>query len=127
MCDCNLDFSKYMRRRDQVDKHLFDPEPERTLHRIHREQRTIQIRNLAVMENTEEHNLGIEQNEPQRGRNENNGRNQAPRPFIQPNDPFMLLEEFALPPIVVQREEENKQIWKWKILFFFFLLFLLLL
>ena len=54
------------------------------------------------MENNEEHNLGIEQNELQRGRNGNNGRNQAPRPFIQPDDPYMLLEEFALPPIVVQ-------------------------
>ena len=75
MCDCSLDFSKYMRRRDQVDQHLFDPEPERTLHRIRREQRTEQIRNLVVMENTEEQNLGIEQNEPQRGRNGNNGRN----------------------------------------------------
>ena len=36
------------------------------------------------------------------GHNRNNGRNQAPRPFIQPDDPFMLLEEFALPAIVVQ-------------------------
>ena len=54
------------------------------------------------MENNEEQDLSIEQNEPQRGRNGNNGRNQAPRPFIQPYDPFMLLEEFALPPTVVQ-------------------------
>ena len=59
-CDCSLGFSKYMQRRDQVDQHLFDPEPERALHRIRREQRTEQIRNLAVMENTEEKNLGIE-------------------------------------------------------------------
>ena len=102
MCECSLDFSKYMRRRDQVDQYLFDPEPERTLHRIRREHRTEQIRNLAIMENTEEQNLDIEQNEPQRGRNGNNGRNQAPRPYIQPDDPFMLLEEFALPPTVVQ-------------------------
>ena len=36
------------------------------------------------------------------GHNGNNGRNYAPRPFIQPNDLFMLLEEFVLPPIVVQ-------------------------
>ena len=43
-----------------------------------------------------------DQNEPQRGRNGNNGRNQAPRPFIQSDDPFMLLEEFALPPTIVQ-------------------------
>ena len=54
------------------------------------------------MENTEEQDLGIEQTEPQRGRNGNHGRNQAPRPFIQPNDPFMLLDEFVLPPTVVQ-------------------------
>ena len=64
MYGCSLGFSKYMRRRDQVDQHLFDPEPERTLHRIRREQRTEQIRNLEIMENTEEQNLGIEQNEP---------------------------------------------------------------
>ena len=91
-----------MLRRVQVDQHLFDPEPERTLHRLLREQRTDQIRNLAIMENTEEQNLGIEQNEPQRGRNGNNGRTHAPRPFIQPDDPFMLLDEFVLPPTVVQ-------------------------
>ena len=91
-----------MQRRDQVDQHLFDPEPERTLHRIRREQRTEHIRIQENMENNEEQDLSIEQNEPQRGRNGNNGRNQAPRPFIQPDDPFMLLEEFALPPIVVQ-------------------------
>ena len=91
-----------MRRRDQVDQHLFDPEPERTLHRTCREQRTEQTRNLANMENNEEQDLSIEQNEPQRGRNGNNGRNQAPRPFIQPDDPLMLLEEFALLPTVVQ-------------------------
>ena len=88
----------YMRHRDQVDQHLFDPEPKRTLHRTRREHN----RNLADMENNEEQNLDIERNKPQRGRNGNNGRNQAPRPFIQPDDPFMLLEEFALPPTVVQ-------------------------
>ena len=36
------------------------------------------------------------------GQNGNNGRNYAPKPFIQPDDPFMLLEEFALQPTVVQ-------------------------
>ena len=53
-----------MRRRDQVDQHLFDPEPERTLHRIRREQRTEQTRNLEIMENNEEQDLSIEQNDP---------------------------------------------------------------
>ena len=82
VCDCSLGFSEYMRRRDQVDLHLFDPEPERTLHKILREQRTEQTRNLAIMETNEEQDLSIEQNEPQRGQNGNNGRNQPPRPFI---------------------------------------------
>ena len=82
MCDCSQGYSERMRRRDQVDRHPFDPEPEKTLHRIHREQRTEQTRNLAIMENNEEQDLSIEQNEPQKGRNGNNRRNQAPRPFI---------------------------------------------
>ena len=102
VCDCSLGFIEYMQRRDQVDQHLFDPEPKRTLHRIRREQRIEQIRTQANMENNEEQDLSIEQNEPQRARNGNNRRNQDPRPFIQPDDPFMLLEEFALPPTVVQ-------------------------
>ena len=54
------------------------------------------------MQNNVEQDNGQEQNEPEGGYNVNNGRNQAPRPFIQPDDPFMLLEEFALTPIVVQ-------------------------
>ena len=91
-----------MRRRDQVDLQPFDPESERTLDRLHREQRALQNRNLAIMENNEEQDLSLEKNVPQRGRHGNNGRNQAPRPFIHPDDPFMLLEEFALPPTVVQ-------------------------
>ena len=74
---------------------------ERTLHRLCREQREAQHRNLAIMQNNVEQDHGHEQNEPQGDRNGNIGRNQAPRPFIQPDDPFMLLEEFALPATVV--------------------------
>ena len=96
VCYCSAGFKKYMRHRDQINQHLFDPEPERLLHRLRREQRTEQIRNPIVMENTEEQDLGIEQTEPQRGRNGNHGRNQAPRPFI-------LLDEFVLPPTVIRR------------------------
>ena len=54
------------------------------------------------MQNNEGHDQDQEQNEPQGGCNGNNGRNYAPRSFIQPDDPFMFLEEFALPPTVVQ-------------------------
>ena len=74
----------------------------RTLHRLRRQLRTTQYRNLATMQNNEEQDLSLDQNEPQRGRNGNNDRNQAHMPFIQLDDPFMLLEEFSLPPIVVQ-------------------------
>ena len=54
------------------------------------------------MQNNEGKDQDQEQNELQGGHNGNNGRNYAPRLFIQPDDPFMLLEEFALPPTVVQ-------------------------
>ena len=48
----------------QAELHPFDPEPERTLHRLRRELRTSQYRNLAIMQNNEEHDLSHEQNEP---------------------------------------------------------------
>ena len=91
-----------MRSRGQVELRPFDPEPERNLHRLRREQREAQYRNLAIMQDIVEQDHGHEQNEPQRGHNGNNGRNQAPRPFIQPDDPFIVLEEFSLPTTIVQ-------------------------
>ena len=102
MCDCSQGYSECMRTRGQVELHPFDLEPKRTLHQLRRELRTTQYRNLAIMQNNEEHDHGHEQNEPQREHNGNNGRNHAPRSFIQPDVPFMLLEEFALPRTVVQ-------------------------
>ena len=54
------------------------------------------------MENNKEQNLGHEQNKLQRDRNRNKGMNQAPRLFIQPDYPFMMLYEFSLPPTIVQ-------------------------
>ena len=102
VCDCSQGYKECMRRRGQVDLHSFDPEPERTLHRLRRELRTTLFRNLAIMQNNEEHDLGHEQNEPQRDRNGKNGRNNAPMSFIQPDDPFMFVVEFALPPTVIQ-------------------------
>ena len=102
MCDCSKGYSDCMRTRGQVDLRPFDPEQERTLHRLRRELRIAHNRNLAIMQNNKEKDLDHEQNEPQRDRNGNNGRNLAPIPFIQPDDSFMLLEEFSLPPTVVQ-------------------------
>ena len=91
-----------MRRRGQVELLPFYPEPKRTLNRLCREQKEAHQRNLAIMQNQKGQDQGQEQNEPQGGKNVNNGRNYVPIPFIQPDDPFMLLEEFALPPTVVQ-------------------------
>ena len=102
MYDCSKGYTECMRTRGQAELHPFDLEPERTLHRLRLELRTAHNRNLATMQNNEEQDLSLEQNEAQRGRNGNIDRNQAPRPFIQPDNPFMLLEEFALPPTVVQ-------------------------
>ena len=79
--------NQYMRRRGQGELLMFDPELERTISRLHREHREAQKRN-----------------EPQGEQNGNNGRNYAPRPFIQPDDPYMLLEEFFLPPTVVHSD-----------------------
>ena len=87
-----------MRRRGQVELLPFDPEPERTLHQLRREQREKHQRNIVIMQNNKGQDYDQEQKELQGGHNGNNGRNYAPILFIQPDDPFMLLEEFALPP-----------------------------
>ena len=102
MCDYSEGYCECMHRRGQVELPLFDPEPKRTLHCLRRELREAHQRNLATMQNNEGRNQDEEQNEPQGGHNGNNGRNHAPRPFIQSDDLFMLLEEFALPPTIVQ-------------------------
>ena len=77
----------------------FDPELERTLHRLHREAHTSQFK---IMQNQEDEGQFQERNEPQVDQNGQNHRDQATRLFVQPDDPHMLLEEFALPPTVVQ-------------------------
>ena len=54
VCDCSQGYSECMRTRGQAKLHPFDPEQERTLHRLRRELRTAQNRNLAIMQNNEE-------------------------------------------------------------------------
>ena len=54
------------------------------------------------MQNQEAQDQCHERNESQGEQNGNNGMNNATIPFIQPDDPNILLEEFALPPTVVQ-------------------------
>ena len=80
-----------MRRRGQVELLSFDPEPERTLNRLCKEQREAHERDLVGMQNQEGQDQGQEQNEPQGGQNGKNGRNYAPSSFIKLGDPFMML------------------------------------
>ena len=54
------------------------------------------------MKNQEDEGKFHDSNEPQVEQNGQNHRNQDTRSFAQPGDPHMLLEEFALPPTVVQ-------------------------
>ena len=54
------------------------------------------------MLNQEDERHSQERNEPQVDQNGQNYRDQATRSFVQPDNLHMLLEEFALPPIVVQ-------------------------
>ena len=68
-----------MRRHGQGELLSFDPEPERTVNRLRREQRETHKRNLVVMQNQEEQDQGEERNERQGGQNGNNGRNYAPK------------------------------------------------
>ena len=67
VCDCSEGYCLCVRRRGQVELLPFDPEPERTLHRLRREQREAHQRDLAVMQNNEGQDQGQEQNEPQGG------------------------------------------------------------
>ena len=54
------------------------------------------------MQNQEDEGQFQERNKPQVDQNRHNHRDQATRSFVQPDNPLMLLEEFALPPIVFQ-------------------------
>ena len=102
MCDYSEGYCECMCIQGQVELLPFDPEAERTLHRLHRELREYQQRNLATMQNNEGCNQDQEQNDPQGGHNGNSGRIHTPMTFIQPDDLFILVEEFASPHTVVQ-------------------------
>ena len=97
-CDFRKAFSVHAKTRSQ-ELLPFDPEPEWTLHRLRREAHTTQF---EIMQNQENEGQFQERNEPQVDQNGQNYRDQATRSFVQPDNPHMLLEEFALPPTVVQ-------------------------
>ena len=76
----------------------FDPEPERTLHQLHREAHVTQ---LEIMQHQVDARQIHDRDEPQVEQNGQNYRNPATTPFVYPDNPHMLLEEFALPLTVV--------------------------
>ena len=87
-----------MQRQDCREFFPFDPKPEWTLHRLRREAHATQFK---IMQNQEDEGQFQERNEPQVDQNGQNYRDQATRPYVQPDNLHMLLKEFALPPPVV--------------------------
>ena len=91
-----------MRRQGRGELVPFDSKIERTINRLRTEIRLLAANNcyLANMAENLQHNPNLrEENELPGG---NRGKNNAHRPMVQPDDPDMLLEEFALPPTVIQ-------------------------
>ena len=78
-----------MRRQDRGELLPFDPKPEQTLHRLHREEHATQFK---IMQNQEDEGQFQERNEPQVDQNGHNYRDQATKSFIQSDNPHMLLE-----------------------------------
>ena len=88
-----------MQRQNHRELLPFDPELERTLHRLRKETHVTQSEIMQHQVDAGHINDG---DEPQVEQNGQNYRNPTTIPFVQPDNPHMLLEEFALPPIVVQ-------------------------
>ena len=91
-----------MRRQGRGELVPYDPKIERTINRLRKERRLLVAHNcyLANMAENLQHNPNLrEENELPGG---NRGNNNAHWPVSQPDDPDMLLEEFALPLIVIQ-------------------------
>ena len=89
----------FMQRQDRRELLPFNPKQEQTLHRLRREAHATQ---LKIMKNQEDERKFQERNEPHVDQNGQNHRDQATRYFVQPDNSYMLLEEFTLPPTVVQ-------------------------
>ena len=91
-----------MRRQGRGELVPFDLKIERTINRFRKERRLLVAHNcyLPNMAENLQHNPYLrEENELLGG---NQGNNNAHWPMIQPDDPDMLLEEFALPPTVIR-------------------------
>ena len=93
-----------MQRQDRRELLPFDPEPERTLHRLRIEAHATQF---EIMQNQEDEGQFQERNEPQVDHNGQNYRDQDTRSFVQPDNPHMLFEEFTLSPTVERNNFAN--------------------
>ena len=93
-----------MHRQGRGELAPFDPEIKRTISRLRRERRVLAAHNryLANMaENLQQDPNMRDENGPLDG-DGNRGNNNAHLLVVQPDDPDMLLEEFALPPTIIQ-------------------------
>ena len=88
-----------MQRQGQRELLPFDSKPERTLHRLRTETHVTQP---EIMQHQVDARHIYDGDEPHVEQNGQNYRNPATTPFVQPDNPHMLIEEFSLPPTVVQ-------------------------
>ena len=88
-----------MQRQDHKEVLPFDPEPKRTLHRLRRKTHVTQP---EIMQHQVDARHIHDGDEPQVEQNGQNYRNLVTTPFVQPDNPHILLEEFVLPPTAVR-------------------------
>ena len=88
-----------MQRQDYRELLPLDPEQERTFHLICIEARVTQS---EIIQHQVYEGKIHDRDEPHEEQNGQNHRNLATTPFVQPDNPHMLLEEFALPPTIIQ-------------------------
>ena len=88
-----------MQRQNHRELLPLDLEPERTLHQL---RKVTHVTQPEIMQHQVDAGHIHYRDEPQVDQNGHNYRNLATTPFVQHDNPHMLLEEFALPPTVVQ-------------------------
>ena len=95
----SVKYLECMQRQGNRELLPFDYEPIWTLHRLHRE---THITQPEIMQHQVDAGHIHDGDEPRVEQNGQNYRNPDTTPFVQPDNLHMLLEEFTLPPTVVQ-------------------------
>ena len=93
-----------MQRQGRGELVPFDLKIERTTNRLRRVRRVLEAHNRYLVNMVEnlQHNPNMRDENELPCINGNRENNNVRQPVIQPDDPNMLLEEFALPPIIIQ-------------------------